>query len=146
MEVLSLPKDLPDFIEVDMADIQVGDIVHLSDLKLPEGVTSTALALGEDRDMGVASVLGTSWWQRMLVQRTTPKKNLLTTQLAKTPATRAPTVKPSIRLIVGLGNPGEKYIGTRHNAGADFVQTLANSTLSNSKLTKRWPADWGAVS
>ena len=40
-----------------MADIQVGDIVHLSDLKLPEGVTSTALALGEDRDMGVASVL-----------------------------------------------------------------------------------------
>ncbi len=32
---------------------------------------------------------------------------------------------PSIRLIVGLGNPGEKYIGTRHNAGADFVSALA---------------------
>lgn len=57
VEVLALPADLPEFIEVDMADIQVGDIVHLSDLKLPEGVTSTALALGEDRDMGVASVL-----------------------------------------------------------------------------------------
>ena len=57
VEVLALPGDLPEFIEVDMADMQVGDIVHLSDLKLPEGVTSTALALGEDRDMGVASVL-----------------------------------------------------------------------------------------
>ena len=57
VEVLALPADLPEFIEVDMADIQVGDIVHISDLKLPEGVTSTALALGEDRDMGVASVL-----------------------------------------------------------------------------------------
>ena len=40
-----------------MGQLQVGEIVHLSDLKLPEGVTSTALALGDDRDIGVASVL-----------------------------------------------------------------------------------------
>ena len=57
VEVLALPANLPEFIEVDMSDLQVGDIIHLSDLKLPEGVTSTALALGDDRDMGVASVL-----------------------------------------------------------------------------------------
>ncbi|MCH1445252.1 MAG: 50S ribosomal protein L25/general stress protein Ctc [Gammaproteobacteria bacterium] len=57
VEVLALPADLPEFIEVDMTDVQVGDIIHLSDLQLPEGVTSTALALGDDRDMGVASVL-----------------------------------------------------------------------------------------
>ena len=57
VEVLALPADLTEFIEVDMTDVQVGDIIHLSDLQLPEGVTSTALALGDDRDMGVASVL-----------------------------------------------------------------------------------------
>lgn len=57
VEVLALPADLPEFIEVDMTDVQVGDIIHLSDLQLPKGVTSTALALGDDRDMGVASVL-----------------------------------------------------------------------------------------
>ena len=57
IEVSALPADLPEFIEVDMADVDLGDVIHLSDLTLPSGVTSTALALGGDRDMAVAAVL-----------------------------------------------------------------------------------------
>ena len=34
----------------------------------------------------------------------------------------------AIKLIVGLGNPGSEYRGTRHNAGADFVEELARKT------------------
>lgn len=32
----------------------------------------------------------------------------------------------SIRLIVGLGNIGDAYKGTRHNAGFHFVDEVAN--------------------
>lgn len=38
MEISCLPKDLPEFIEVDMADMEMGAILHASDLQLPEGV------------------------------------------------------------------------------------------------------------
>ena len=38
VEVSCLPKDLPEFIEVDLAELTVDQIVHLSSLKLPKGV------------------------------------------------------------------------------------------------------------
>jgi large subunit ribosomal protein L25 len=57
IEIQCLPNAIPSYIEVDMLDIDVGDIVHLSDITLPEGVTSVALALGEDHDLAIASVI-----------------------------------------------------------------------------------------
>ncbi|CAN0606364.1 unnamed protein product, partial [Ectocarpus sp. 12 AP-2014] len=54
LELLCLPKDIPEYIEVDMLEVTTADILHISDLNLPEGVTSTALSLGEDHDMAVA--------------------------------------------------------------------------------------------
>ena len=57
IEVQCLPGDIPEYIEVDMQDVETGQIVHLSDVTLPAGVTSVALSLGEDHDLAVASVL-----------------------------------------------------------------------------------------
>ena len=43
--------------EVDMAEVKVGEIIHLSDVSLPKGVESVALSHGEDHDLSVAAVL-----------------------------------------------------------------------------------------
>jgi large subunit ribosomal protein L25 len=36
IEISCLPKDLPEYIEVDMAEVELGSTVHLSDIKLPK--------------------------------------------------------------------------------------------------------------
>lgn len=53
VEVSCLPKDLPENIVVDLANLELGDIIHLSQLQLPEGVEIPALALGPDQDIAV---------------------------------------------------------------------------------------------
>ena len=55
IEVECLPKDLPEFIEVDVAKLEVGHPLHLSDIALPKGVTSVELAKGEGHDQAVVS-------------------------------------------------------------------------------------------
>ena len=56
LEITCLPKDLPEYIEVDLADADIGTIIHISDLKLPEGVESVELSHGADHDHPVAAV------------------------------------------------------------------------------------------
>jgi large subunit ribosomal protein L25 len=51
-----LPKDLPEYIEVDLSALEIGESIHLSGLTVPEGVTLTELARGEDHDSSVVSI------------------------------------------------------------------------------------------
>ncbi|AQU81803.1 MULTISPECIES: 50S ribosomal protein L25/general stress protein Ctc [unclassified Halomonas] len=51
-----LPKDLPDFLEVDISKVELGTTLHLSDLTLPAGVTSVDLSHGEEHDNAVLSI------------------------------------------------------------------------------------------
>jgi len=51
VEVSCLPKDLPEFLEIDVTEVELDQILHLSDLKLPEGVTLVALEHGSDHAM-----------------------------------------------------------------------------------------------
>jgi len=56
VEITCLPKDLPEYIEVDMGEADIGYTVHLSDLKLPEGVEILALMHGSEADQAVVTV------------------------------------------------------------------------------------------
>lgn len=56
VEVICLPQNLPEFIEVDMATVEMDQVVHLSDLKLPKDVRVAALLQGEDHDLPVVAI------------------------------------------------------------------------------------------
>ena len=56
IDISCLPKDIPEFIEVDVSQLRIGDSVHLSDLKTPAGITILALTHGEGYDQQVLSV------------------------------------------------------------------------------------------
>tara|TARA_B100001059_G_scaffold107942_1_gene107646 strand:- start:26891 stop:27613 length:723 start_codon:yes stop_codon:yes gene_type:complete len=56
IEISVLPKDLPEFIEVDLADVEVGTTLHLTDIKAPKGVSFVQLNKGEGHDLPVVSV------------------------------------------------------------------------------------------
>jgi large subunit ribosomal protein L25 len=53
---MCLPADLPEYLEVDMAEVEIGQTLHISDIKLPKGVESVALSHGDDHDLPIAAV------------------------------------------------------------------------------------------
>ena len=56
VEVACLPKYLPEYLEVDVSALELDDMLHLSDIKLPEGVEIPELAQGEDRDQAIVAI------------------------------------------------------------------------------------------
>ena len=55
IEMLCAPDKIPSFIEVDVLEMEIGDSLHISSVKLPEGVTPTI-----DRDFTIVTVAGRS--------------------------------------------------------------------------------------
>jgi large subunit ribosomal protein L25 len=55
IDITCLPKDLPEFLTVDMGGMALNDSVHLSDIKLPDGVAITSVVHGGD-DLAVAAI------------------------------------------------------------------------------------------
>lgn len=55
VEISCLPKDLPEYLEVDLGALKLGDIVHMSDIKLPQGVEIPELKFGKEHDHPVVT-------------------------------------------------------------------------------------------
>jgi len=51
LDISCLPKDLPEFIEVDLKDLAAGTTIHISNLNMPKGVESVALHRKEDKSV-----------------------------------------------------------------------------------------------
>jgi large subunit ribosomal protein L25 len=56
VEVRCLPRHLPEYLELDVTALELNQIYHLSDIKLPEGVTLVALAGGHDHPVVAVNV------------------------------------------------------------------------------------------
>jgi large subunit ribosomal protein L25 len=56
VEIQCLPRYLPEYLEVDVSALELDDMLHLSDIKLPEGVEIPELAQGEEHDQAIVSV------------------------------------------------------------------------------------------
>ncbi|MGH7129475.1 MAG: 50S ribosomal protein L25/general stress protein Ctc, partial [Planctomycetaceae bacterium] len=54
--VSCLPRDLPEYFEVDISGLQLDEMLHLSDIKVPEGVEIIELTHGEGHDHAIVSI------------------------------------------------------------------------------------------
>jgi large subunit ribosomal protein L25 len=59
VEVTCLPSALPEFIEVDLAKLDVGETIHLADLVLPNGIDIVLLHQGPEHNLPVVSMMAT---------------------------------------------------------------------------------------
>ena len=57
LDIQCLPQDLPEYIEVDIANLELGGILHISDITLPAKVESVDLSHGEEYDHPIASII-----------------------------------------------------------------------------------------
>jgi large subunit ribosomal protein L25 len=56
LDITCLPKDLPEFVEVDLVNLEVGNSIHLADIKLPNGVTAVIHGGEDNPTIATASI------------------------------------------------------------------------------------------
>ena len=56
LDISCLPANLPEYIEVDVAAVDIGQILHISDIVLPKGVESVSLSHGEGHDLPIFTI------------------------------------------------------------------------------------------
>ena len=83
VEVSCLPKDLPEFIEVDLSKLELNDAIHLSQLPIPAGVELVDLRLGNDSSVAAVHI------PRAVVEEVAPTAEIAPAEVPAT-AQKAP--------------------------------------------------------
>jgi large subunit ribosomal protein L25 len=99
LEVICLPDDLPSFIEVDLGNLELGHPIHVSDLKLPQGVVSTQLRAGDNAVVASVAV------PKAEVE---PEVEAAAAAGAEVTAEGAPAAAPGAAAPAGEAKEGEK--------------------------------------
>ena len=94
IEIACLPNDLPEYLEVDLADLKIGDVVHISDIKLPKGVSVPSLRLGKLHDLPVVLAKAPRVEEEVVADApATGKAPASKAPASKAPAAKAPAAK-----------------------------------------------------
>ncbi len=98
IEVLCLPSDLPEFIAVDLSGLKKGASLHLSDIKLPKGVTAVTHGKSNPVVVSVVMVAGADAAEAApaaegAAAAGAPAAGKAAAPAAKTPAAKAPAAK-----------------------------------------------------
>ena len=97
LDVMCLPDDLPNYIEVDLSNLELGHSIHISNLQLPQGVVSTQLRGGDD------AVVAT-----VVVPKVEVEPEVEAVAAADAAAAAAPAGEPSAEAKEGEKKPGER--------------------------------------
>ena len=97
LDVICLPDDLPNYIEVDLSNLELGRSIHISDLKLPPGVVSTQLRAGDD------AVVAT-----VVVPKAEVEPEVEAAAAADAAAVAAPEAEPAAETKEAEKKPGER--------------------------------------
>jgi large subunit ribosomal protein L25 len=97
LDVICLPDDLPNFVEVDLSNLELGHSIHISDLKLPPGVVSTQLRAGDD------AVVAT-----VVVPKAEVEPEVEVAVAADAAAAAAPAAEPAAETKEAEKKPGER--------------------------------------
>ena len=94
IEIACLPNDLPEYLEVDLADLKIGDVVHISDIKLPQGVSVPSLRLGKLHNLPVVVAKAPRVEEEAAPADAAPSgKPASKAPASKAPAAKAPAAK-----------------------------------------------------